>query len=104
VLRFPPGGLPEARSFRSVTLYDEHDDLAANEINRYSRGSQDADLRYGADRSLELYLQAGPPPEKQRANWLPAPKGPFNLFVRAYLPDESLIKQTYVPPPVVRQQ
>jgi hypothetical protein len=28
------------------------------------------------------------------------PKAPFNLFLRAYLPDESLIKQSYVPPEI----
>ena len=103
VLRFPKGGLPQARSFWSITLYDERYDLAANDINRYSRGSPDQDLKYGVDGSLELYIQAEPPTADKRGNWLPAPKGPFNLFLRAYLPDESLIRQTYTPPPVVRQ-
>jgi len=96
--------LPKAKSFWSITLYDEHYDLAANDINRYSRGSQDTDLKYGADGSLELYIQSDPPPEQQRSNWLPAPKGPFNLFLRAYLPDDDLIKQTYVRPAVVKQK
>lgn len=104
VLRFPPGGIPKARSFWSITLYDEKYDLAANEINRYSRGSPDADLVYAADGSLELYIQAEPPADNKRANWLPAPKGPFNLFLRAYLPDASLITQSWVPPPIVWQE
>jgi hypothetical protein len=33
-------------------------------------------------------------------NWLPVPKAPFNLFLRAYLPGESLIRQTYLPPAI----
>lgn len=102
LLRFAPGQVPKARSFWSVTLYDERYDLAANEINRYSRGSPDAELKYGADGSLEILIQADSPPEAQRANWLPAPKDPFNLFLRAYLPDESLVQQAYVPPPVTK--
>jgi hypothetical protein len=103
VLKFPAGGVPKTRSFWSVTLYDERYDLAANDINRYSRGSPDAELQYAADGSLEIYIQAEPPAVDKRSNWLPAPKGPFNLFLRAYLPDEALIKQTWTPPPVVRQ-
>ncbi len=102
VLRFAAGQVPKTRSFWSVTLYDERYDLAANAINRYSRGSPDAELKYGADGSLEILIQAEPPAEAQRTNWLPAPKGPFNLFLRAYLPDESLVRQTWVPPAVQR--
>ena len=30
------------------------------------------------------------------------PKGPFNLFLRAYPPDESLVRQSHVPPPVTK--
>ena len=32
-------------------------------------------------------MQADPPPEAQRGNWLPAPKGAdFSLFMRSYWP------------------
>lgn len=102
VLHFAPGQIPEAQSFWSVTLYDDHYDLAANAINRYSRGSQDKDMVYGKDGSLEIHVQAEPPAPEKRANWLPAPRGPFNLFLRAYLPGKSLLDQTYVPPAVER--
>jgi hypothetical protein len=59
-------------------------------------------MKYGPDGSLEIYVQADKPSDDKLGNWLPAPRGPFNLFMRAYLPDEALIKQTYVPPPIRR--
>lgn len=102
VMRFAPGQIPQAKAFWSVTLYDDHYDLAANELGRYSRGSPDRDMFYGKDGSLEIHIQAEPPAPERRANWLPAPKGPFNLFLRVYLPGQALIDQTYVPPPVER--
>ena len=102
VLRFQKDQFPKAQSFWSLTLYDDHYNLAANDIDRYSRGSQDKEMKFGADGSLEIYIQNEPPAADKRDNWLPAPKGPFNFFLRAYLPDENLIKQTYVPPPVVK--
>jgi spermidine synthase len=41
-------------------------------------------LEYSPDGSLTIYVQADAPPEAQRANWLPAPKDVFNLFIRLY--------------------
>lgn len=103
VLRFEPGQIPKAKSFWSVTIYDERYDLIANQFNRHSLGTKDERaMVFGQDGSLEILIQADPPGEDKLANWLPAPKGPFNLFMRAYLPDETLINQTFVPPPVVR--
>ncbi len=104
VISFGPGQIPKAKSFWSVTLYDEKFALVANEINRYSRGSTNKDMKFGADGSLEIFLQADRPADDKLGNWLPAPKGPFNLFLRGYLPGEDLIKQTYAPPPVQRVQ
>lgn len=101
-LRFAPGQIPKARSFWSVTAYDEQYDLIDNSIARFSLGSVDKGLRYGKDGSLTLYLQAEPPAKRDLANWLPIPKGKFNLFLRAYLPEQDLIDQSYAPPPVVK--
>jgi hypothetical protein len=46
-------------------------------------------------------VQADPPPEAQRANWLPAPKNAdFSLFMRAYWPKAAVINGSWVPPAV----
>ena len=39
-----------------------------------------------ADGSLDLYFQNDNPASDHEANWLPAPKGPFNLTMRLYAP------------------
>jgi hypothetical protein len=43
-------------------------------------------LKYNADGSLDLYLQDENPGTDKEVNWLPAPKGPFNLLMRPYAP------------------
>jgi len=103
VVRFAPGQVPKASAFWAITVYDDKFDLVANPVNRYSLGSHDkATFKPAADGSLTMYLQAEAPSQDKMNNWLPVPKGPFNLFLRAYLPAEDLIKQTYVPPAVER--
>ena len=37
----------------------------------------------------------------QRANWLPAPKGDFSLYIRSYWPEAAITEGMWTPPPVV---
>jgi hypothetical protein len=99
-LRFAADQIPQAKAFWSVTVYNDQYDLFANPLKRYSFGSLDKGLKYDADGGLTFHLQADPPAQQHLVNWLPVPKAPFNLFLRAYLPHEDLINQTYVPPAV----
>lgn len=75
-------------------------DLAANPIGRYSRGSLDAEMGRDKDGGLSLYLSAEPPARARQGNWLPVPRGPFNLFLRAYPPGAALQRRDHVPPAV----
>ena len=43
-------------------------------------------FKYDPDDSLDLYFQNESPGADIEANWLPAPKGPFNLTMRLYAP------------------
>jgi hypothetical protein len=59
--------------------------FANSDLKRYSLGTKNRDLKYNPDGSLTIYVQADPPADALRANWLPAPKNAdFSLFVRAY--------------------
>jgi hypothetical protein len=58
----------------SLTLYNQHHFFAPNEIGRYSLATKNTTLKYNPDGSLSLLVQADPPPEGQRSNWLLRPK------------------------------
>ncbi len=101
VIRFTKEQIPVAKSFWSVTLYDERFNLVYNDAGRYSFGDKVPGLVYGTDGSLEIYIQPDRPEGDKAANWLPSPRGKdFNLFMRTYFPGPTLLDQSYVPPPV----
>jgi hypothetical protein len=94
---------PPVQGFWSLTLYNEHHFFAPNDIKRYSVGTKNKSLQYGTDGSLTIYVQADPPPEGQRSNWLPSPKGAdFSLFMRAYWPKVAVTDGSWTPPAVQR--
>jgi len=100
---FPDSQTPPVNGFWSLTLYNEHHFFVPNDLKRYSLGTKNKTLTKNPDGSLTLYVQADPPSEAQRANWLPAPKGgDFSLYIRTYWPKAAVIDGTWTPPPVQR--
>lgn len=99
VIRFEPGQEPPARAFWSISVYDCAGYFVENPIDRYALGDRD-ELRRGDDGSLELYLGHERPTEGV-SNWLPVPEGTFNLVMRIYWPERSVLEGTWTPPPVV---
>jgi hypothetical protein len=100
---FAKDDTPPVNGFWSLTLYNEHHFFAPNELKRYSLGTKNKTLKPNADGSLTTYVQADPPPEAQRANWLPAPKDrDFSLYVRAYWPKAAVLDGSWTPPAVQR--
>ncbi|HEU5295191.1 MAG TPA: DUF1254 domain-containing protein, partial [Burkholderiaceae bacterium] len=100
---FPAGGTPPVHGFWSLSIYNEHHFFVANEINRFSVGTKNKDLKPNADGSLTISVQADKPDDAvQRTNWLPAPKGDFSLYVRAYWPKVPVTEGSWTPPPVVK--
>ncbi len=96
VLHFDKKDLPPAQFFWSMTLYDlpaRH--LVANPLNRYSIGDRTKGLKYGADGSLDIYVQHASPGADKVANWLPAPVGAYNLITRIYGPDQTVLDGTW---------
>jgi len=98
---FAKGQTPPVDGFWSLTLYNEQHFFAPNDIKRFSLGTKNKGLQLGADGSLTLYVQADPPPEAQRSNWLPAPAGAdFSLYMRTYWPKVEVTEGSWTPPPV----
>jgi hypothetical protein len=105
-LTFAADGLPPARAFWSLAMYEVTPEGRAffvdNPIGRYTIGDRTGALQKAADGSLTLYLQRERPEGERLANWLPAPAGPMRLVLRAYEPDDSLIDGRYRLPGVRR--
>lgn len=100
---FPPHHLPPVRGFWSLTLYNEHHFFHPNELDRYSLGTKNQNLHHAADGSLTLTASATPPDDDElRSNWLPAPAGPFSLYLRAYWPGPQILDGSWIPPAVRR--
>jgi len=101
-LHFAAGAMPPVDAFWSITLYDAHTCmLVDNPINRYAIGDRTSSLHYHPDGSLTLHIQHAMPPEAAaRANWLPAPPGPFYLCLRAYIPRPPLLDGSYTLPAI----
>lgn len=101
-MTFLAGALPPVEFFWSLTMYtlpDRH--LVANPIDRYAISSATPDLITGADGSLTIHISVEAPQQAEaRANWLPAPQGPFWLVLRSYGPGPSILDKTYELPPV----
>lgn len=101
-LTFPAGQLPPVDGFWSLTLYDDAHFFAPNAINRYSLGTKNKDLKQNADGSLTIHVQHESPSEDKVSNWLPAPKGAFELFLRAYWPRVEILDDSWSAPPVLK--
>ena len=59
-------------------------------------------FKYNPDGSLDLYFQNESPGADKEANWLPAPKGPYNLTMRLYAPKAEALTGKWNPPPVTK--
>jgi hypothetical protein len=105
IVTFTKEQTPPVYGFWSLTLYNEYHFFAPNEINRYSLGTKNKDLKTDTNDSLTIYVQADSPPEAQRANWLPAPKdADFSLYCRAYWPKAAVLDGSWTPPLVEQQK
>jgi len=100
--------LPPARAFWSVTMYDTSYDgvsgyLVENKIGRYLVNSTTVGLVDGPDGSLTIHIRHDEPhTEEGRANWLPAPQGPFYLAMRLYWPEPEALDGRWQPPPLTK--
>jgi predicted N-acyltransferase len=92
-------GLLPVNSFWSLSLYEATPEgqfyFTDNPLNRYAIGDRTAGLTHNADGSLDIWIGNVSPGLERETNWLPAPAGPFALFLRAYLPRTELLTGSY---------
>jgi hypothetical protein len=100
-MHFAPGELPPVRGFWSLTVYNDKQFFVDNPIDRYAIGDRD-DIAPGPDGSVDILIQHDEPGPNLESNWLPAPTGSFNVTLRAYWPEQSILNGSWTPPPLTR--
>jgi hypothetical protein len=101
-VHFAPGHLPPVNAFWSITMYDLPESLlVANPINRYLLNSPMLpQFVKDPDGGLTFYVQNESPGKDKEPNWLPAPKGPFAVYMRLYWPKEDALDGKWTAPPL----
>ncbi len=98
-LHFAADRLPPVDSFWSLSLYEATEDgqffFTDNPLGRYAIRDRTEGLSCEADGSLDIWISHEHPGVEREPNWLPAPAGPFALFMRTYLPKPSLLDGSY---------
>jgi len=105
-LHFAPGQLPPVNAFWSLTMYELPSRLlVANPLNRYLINSPMLpDLKRDPDGGVTLYIQHDSPGRDKEANWLPAPSGPFLMFLRLFWPKPEALEGKWKQPPLQRAE
>ncbi|WP_369142001.1 DUF1254 domain-containing protein [Streptomyces sp. R44] len=101
VLHFDAGETPPVDGFWSLTMMNEHQLFADNPLNRYAIGDRSG-MRTNPDGSLDIYVQHESPGTERESNWLPAPAGSFNVFLRLYWPKQPALAGDWTPPALRR--
>lgn len=102
-LTFAKGQTPPVNGFWSLTMYDPQHFFAPNERQRYSVGTKNSkSMKLNADGSLTLYVQHDSPGKDKEGNWLPAPKGEFEMTIRTYWPKGEVLDGRWTPPAALR--
>jgi len=100
VLHFAKEEIPPVGAFWSITMYDADGFQVANKLNRFAIGDRD-ELKFNADGSLDIYIQAESPGADKESNWLPSPaKGKLGITMRLYAPKPQALDGRWNPPAV----
>jgi hypothetical protein len=100
-IHFDKGSTPPVNAFWSITMYDPEGNAYPNNLDRQAVSSW-MPFVFNADGSLDLYFQNENPGKNKEANWLPSPKGGFNLTMRMYSPKAEALTGRWNPPPIVK--
>lgn len=93
-------GTPPVSVLWNLALYGADDLFVENDFGRYSIGSTTDGVKVGPDGEVTIVIQHDRPGDT--SNWLPAPAGEFNLTMRLYGADTSVLDGSYRLPGVTR--
>ncbi|MFA6917079.1 MAG: DUF1254 domain-containing protein [Parachlamydiales bacterium] len=99
ILHFTKDQIPPVNGFWSITMYNDKQFFVPNPLDRYAIGDR-SHLKINPDGSLDIYIQNTSPGKDKESNWLPAPKGGFNLIMRLYDPKEAVLDGKWNPPAI----
>lgn len=100
IVTFPKGQLPPVKGFWSLTLYNFYHMFSQNSLNRFSLGTKNKNLQFNPDGSLSVYVGSSLQDKSKESNWLPAPKGNFSLYIRAYWGEQEIFNGSWLPPKI----
>ncbi len=95
VLHLDKDQIPPVSVFWNLNLFGDDMFFVENDMKRYSIGSTTPGLKYNKDGSVDLYIQNENPGKDKQSNWLPAPKGSFNLTMRLYGAESPILNGSY---------
>ncbi len=95
VLHLDKNQIPPVSVFWNLNMFGDDMFFVENDMKRYSIGSTTEGLKYNKDGSVDIYIQNENPGKDKESNWLPAPKGSFNLTMRLYGAEAPILNGTY---------
>ena len=105
IIHFEKDGLPptEDQGFWSITAYNSANFLIDNPLNRYSINDR-SELNFNEDGSLDIIVSKDPPSDAaMENNWLPVSQDDFHLYLRIYLPKESVLNNDWMAPTIKKK-
>ncbi len=95
VLHLDKDHIPPVTVFWNLNMFGDDMFFVENDFKRYSIGSTTDGLKYNKDGSIDIYIQNENPGKDRQSNWLPAPKGSFNLTMRLYGAEAPILSGAY---------
>ena len=101
-LTFSKQQIPQASRFWSLTAYlPRGNTLVPNTAQKYEVAKFTPGLVTNPNGSITIYIQTTPPAAALRPNWLPVPRGPFDVLLRVYGPEGNTSPgANYIPPKI----
>ncbi|WP_413290554.1 DUF1254 domain-containing protein [Bdellovibrio sp. HCB337] len=100
-INFAKNNKPPVNAFWSLTMYDARQYFVPNTLNRYSLGDR-SNLKANKDGSVTIYIQPDNPGKSKVSNWLPSPRGDFNVMMRLYWPKQAILDGEWRVPGIQR--